>query len=266
MAENIALTAPEAHALLSLPRFDGAYAVKLGLMELLARGVLLASEELKPTLLGRRRFLCLRVAENVPDSLPVPAASLIAVVRAAEPSGGAITAIHAAASRAYKAKFAHFLVDQVGPSLVARGLAEASSKRLLGMIPLTRFERTAAGEATRARIEAAMHAARAIPQCLDSDLAQAVALAAAAGSAILMVDGLRPYYRKLAEAMRDRGADLGYTPILDGGSGTAEGVSGGPDFGSFDFGGCDFGSFDGFESCFDAFDSGFDSADSSSSC
>lgn len=259
MAENILLSAPEAHVLLSLPRFDGPYAVKVGLIELLARGVLVASEELKPTILGRKRFLCLRVAGNAPASLPPPAASLVAVVRAAEHAGASITDIHREASKSYKSRFVHFVLDHVGPSLVERGLAEARSKRLLGMLPVTRFERTAAGEAERARLEAAMREARAIPQCLDRDLAQAAALAAAAGSALLMVDALRPHYRRLAEAMRDRGADLGYTPgVVDAGSG-------GADFGSFDFGGCDFGSFDGFDSCFDAFDAGFDAADSSSS-
>jgi hypothetical protein len=90
-----------------------------------------------------------------------------------------------------------------------------------------------------------MHEAKAIPQYLDRDPAQAAALAVAAGGAILLVEELRPHYNQLARAFQDR--DGSSAMFFDPGT-----SDGGSDSAGFDFGSIDFGSFDSFDSGFDA--------------
>lgn len=248
------LSAAEALVLLKLPRFEAAKAVKIGLMGLLAQGVVRARQETKETFFGRRRpVVHLGLSPSAPVILPPPSASLVAVVKAAEAGGGTMRALVGQAQSAYGRTLVNFVQYHVGPSLVARGLAEARETRVLWVYRLTRFHPTAAGEAERRRLEAAMQAARTIPDYLDRDPAQAAALAAAAGSAVLLVEELRPHYRGLAEAMRRRDGDNGG----DAGAGFI-GMTDSSGGSRFDFGSCDFGSFDGFDTCFDAFDAGFD--------
>ncbi len=198
--------------------------------------------------MGRRRFLCLHVAPDAGEPLPAQAVSLVALVRATERgSGGTMSGIVRQLRRTYGAGFVRFVQQYVLPNLVECGLAEPRQKRLLGLIPITRYYRTAAGEAECRRLEDAMRNARAIPDYLDHDPAQAAALFAAAGSAVLLIEELRPHYRKMAQAMRGLVSDI---PV---------------DIGNFDFSSCDFGSFDSFASCFDVFDACFDAAVSSDS-
>ena len=255
MADSGGLTAPEAFALISLPRLDLRKAVKLGFLGLLAQGVLRSDEEMRRGLLRNKRIVHLRVAPNPPSDLPPIAASLVAVVRAAEPRDGQMSEIVKQARQAYGQGLIKFLLDHVGPALAARGLAELRRARILGFLRVNRFERTAAGEVEKIRIENAMHEAKAIPQYLDRDPAQAAALAVAAGGAILLVEELRPHYQQLARAFQDRGSDSS-TMFFDPNSGEAGTDSATFDFGCIDFSSIDFGSFD-----FDSFDAGFDAAD-----
>jgi hypothetical protein len=152
------------------------------------------------------------------------------------------------AMRAYRRTLVGFVFDGIGPALVARGLAETRHRRLLGLIPSDSLHLTPAGEAEKTRVQDAMHEARAIPQYLDRDPAQAAALAAAAGGAILLVEELRQHYPQLARAFEE--PDTGPTPFL---TFTDSGDGGAFHFGCIDFGSIDFG-------CFDSFDSGFDAA------
>ncbi|MBV9583330.1 MAG: hypothetical protein JO213_00410 [Alphaproteobacteria bacterium] len=272
MPEGHPLSAAEALVLLSLPRFDGRQAVKIGLMSLQAQGILRAVEVVKTNVFGTARFAAVRVAREikpeipgtVPASLPPGEASLVAVVRAAEPAEGLISAIIKEGRLAYgdaalmSTRFREFVLRFVLPSLVARGLAEERQTRRFGLIPASGFYRTPAGEAERTRLTAAMQDARAIPDYLDRDPAQAAALAAAAGSAILLVAEVRPHFRRLAEALREPAGDGAYYA------------------GAFDFSGCDFTAGDfaagdfagggGFDASFSAFDAGFDAATADTSC
>ena len=72
----------------------------------------------------------------------------------------------------------------------------------------------------------------------------------AAGSAILLIEELRPFSDQLSRAMR--GQDGGSYMFTDGESFS----DGGGGFANFDFGGIDFSCFDG--GAFDSFDAGFD--------
>lgn len=256
MTEAVELSAPEALVLLSLPRYDGRQALKLGFMGLVAQGVLRLDTEDRPGLLRTRRIPHLTVAPGLPANLPPIAASLVGVVRAAAP-GGLMKDVVKQSMREYGKQLAGFVQNHVRPMLVGRGLAEIRQSRLLGIIPLARYFRTPAGEAEKIRIEGAVRNAKTIPQLLKNDPAQAAVLVAAAGAAILLVEELRPHYDALSRALR--GSDGGGFYSADGG-GFGDGGSGfaGLDFGGLDFGGVDFSCFD--SGAFASFDAGFSDA------
>jgi len=255
MEKNAGLSAAEAYVLLSLPRYDTRKALKLAFMGLLARGVLRSEDETRSGLIRTRHVIHLRVAPNLPADPPPLTASLVKVVRAAEPRDGVMKEIVKQSMREYGNNLFGFTNGLVCPALAARGLAEDRKMRLLGLIPTHRFERTLAGDAEKGRLEVAMHEARSIPRYLDRDPAQIAAMVAAAGSAIFLVDELQPHYQGIAKALRDHGGgDTYFAPNTDGvgfASGSPE--SGSFDAGSFNFDGIDFGNFD-----FGGFDVGFD--------
>jgi hypothetical protein len=242
------LSAPEAYLLLALPSCDTTKALKLGFMGLLAQGLLRIETEDRPGFLRTRHILHLRVAPNQPEALPPIAASLVNVVRAAGPGGLLKDVLHRAA-REYGTRMLGFMQKHLGPALVARALAVPYRRRVLGIFSVASFARTPAGDAEKARLEGLMSQARAIPQYLDHDPAQAAALTTALGSAILLVDELRPHYEALARAMRDH-ADGDFVDVA--------GFATGNDGVIFDFGSIDFSCFD--SGAFDSFDTGFSDA------
>jgi hypothetical protein len=257
------LSATEAYVLLQLPAWDARKALKLGFMGLLAQGVLRIETEDRPGLIRTRHIQHLRVAADRPASLPPVAASLVSMVRSAEP-GGLIKDVVRQCQRTYQRTLAGFIRDYVGPALMARGLAEPSRRRVLGIFSFASFARTPAGEIERIRLEGLMQEARSIPDFLDRDPAQAVAMIAALGAAILLVEELRPHYQALSQAMRppDGGASDGGT-YADGNWNSGDGLNDGGfgaslDFGGFDFGSIDLGAFDA--GAFDSFDAGFSDA------
>jgi hypothetical protein len=95
-----------------------------------------------------------------------------------------------------------------------------------------------------------MRGAASIPDYLDRDPAQAAALIAALGGAIILVEALRPHYQAIAAAMRPYTGDTALSDF------SGFGDNGGVDFSAI--GGLDFGAFD--SGAFDSFDSGFSDA------
>ena len=260
MAEAVGLGAPEALVLLSLPQFDTQRAIKLGLLSLTMQGILRLDAEQRDGFLRHRQALRLRLAGEPPQALSPPLASLVEVTRAAG-ENPSMSEFVKAARREYGRTLTGFVLKIVGPHLAALGLAQERHMRILGLLPTTRFYPTSAGEEERRRLSEAMRAARSIPDFLDRDPAQAVALAAAAGSSVLLVDELKPHYGRLAEALR---ASQYRLPDL---SAAADGLLAGQaasspeaNSGGFDFGAFDFGAFDSFEAGCQAFDAGFDAA------
>lgn len=255
MLTNGGLSAPEAFVLMSLPRFDASQALKLGFMGLLAQGILRMETEDRAGLIRSRHIPHLHVSPSAPASLPPIAASLVTVVRAAEPDG-LIKDVVRQSAREYGKALLGFAQNLVIPALGARGLVEERRSRVLGLVPVTRYYRTPAGEAEKTRIDSLIADARSIPDYLERDPAQAAALVAALGGAILLVEGLRPHYQAIAASMRQQypgdSSGAGWTDSggFDGG--------GSFDFGNVDFGGLDFGAFDA--GAFDSFDAGFSDA------
>jgi hypothetical protein len=246
MKKSEPLSAAESLVLISLPRFDVRAALKYGFIGLLAQGILRIEAEDRPGLLRTRRIPHLLVVPNLRATLPPIAASLVAVVRAAAPDGRMRDVLRQA-MRTYGRTLVGFVQDVVGPALVARGLAEMRRSRLLGLFPLTRFYRTPAGDAEKARLQALLHDARSIPTYVDSEPARAAALVVGLGGALLLVEELRPHYAAIEKALRL--SDTAFTYIDPGSF-------------SFDHGGalCDFDhvDFSCFDSgTFDSFDAGF---------
>jgi hypothetical protein len=239
------LSAPEAYLLLSLPRCDARKALKLGFMGLVMQGVLRLEIEDRPGIIRTRHIPRLRAAPNQPERLPAVAASLVRVVLAAGP-GGLMKDVLRHAQGEYGNTLLGFMRDRLGPALIARGLARPYRRRILGIFSVASFARTPAGEVEKIRIERLMRDARSIPTYLDRDPAQAAALVAALGGAIVLVEELRPHYGALARALRDR--DTGAS--IDGSSWSA-GESGN----IWDLGSVDFSCFD--SGAFDSFDAGF---------
>jgi len=285
MPANNGLSAPEAFVLISLPRWNAPKALKLGLMGLIAQGALGIEQEERRGVFRSRSVPHLHVSHGLPQDLPPVAASLVRVVGFAEPDGLMPDVVRQAV-REYGRKFVDFVRKLVGPALVARGLAEPYQRWILGLFPVNSFRRTPAGDTEKARLQNLLREARAIPGYLDRDPAQAVALVAALGAAVLLAEELRPHYQAIGDAMRQRqvgdgggGGDGGGAG--DGGGSASDGgtfgpgdtphnghgqfdpgaldFSGGVDFGGgLDFGSIDFSAFDA--GAFDSFDAGFSDA------
>jgi hypothetical protein len=107
-------------------------------MGLLAQGVLRLETEDKAGLFRTRHIPHLKVTDGVPETLPPIAASLVKIVRAAEPNG-LMKDIVRKWLREYGNALFGFVRDYVGPALAARGLAERRRVRLLGIIPGYRY-------------------------------------------------------------------------------------------------------------------------------
>ena len=248
---DVELSAPETQVLLSLPRYDAVKALKTGFIGLIAQGALRLETEDRPGFIRTRHIPHLRIAAKMPENLSPIAASLVQVVRSAAPDG-LMKNIVAQSRRAFGPKLLGFVQGQVLPSLIGRGLVERRDKKLLGFIPTRAFARTAAGEVEKIRLENVIRDAATIPQYLGSDPAKVAALVLAAGSALVLVEELRPFYNQLSRALGPRDGSGG--ALSDGGSFG----DGGTGFASFDFGSVDFSSFD--SGAFDSFDSGFSDA------
>jgi hypothetical protein len=250
MAENDRLSAPEAFVLLSLPKYDLNQTLKIGFMGLLAQGLLRIEPEDRQGLIRTRHIPHLYATPAATGDPHSPiTASLIKVVRAAEPRG-LMRDVVKQSTREYGRALAGFALNLVLPSLVRRGLAVEHRTRWLGLLPWTRWFRTPAGDSEKIRLEGLMHSAASIPDYLDRDPAQAAALIAALGGAIILVETLRPHYQAIAVAMRPYTGDN----MLSDFSGLDD--NGGIDFGAI--GGLDFSAFD--SGAFDSFDSGFSDA------
>ena len=194
-------------------------------MELLNPGHVKASQQLKVTLVSlalqrlvairtesvRRMFgrvgkvVHLSVKDSPSGELARPAAAILSIVRATD--GGTIGDFVTRAQQAYGKDLKGFVGDIVVPGLIARGLLEIQAKKVLHLITVGRRVRTAAGEAERARLEAAFDQARSVPSFLTTDPKQAAAIAASLGGLILLVDELKPHFKQISNSMRTHGVD-----------------------------------------------------------
>lgn len=209
-------------------------ALKLTLMSLLAQGVLRFEEVVRKGLLGTKRRKVLVQAKR-PDRLDVPAAAALAAIGPLD-DGKPMDEVVKRLRKAFGKDLSGFRTRQLLPALVRRGLIEPRSERFLLLFKRTRYHLTSAGERERARIEGLMDEARRIPSYLASDPAQALAIVAGLGAAVLLIPELRAHLDQLGAAM-------------------GTGLDTDADFGDFDF-----SDLDSLDESLSEMDSSFDSA------
>jgi hypothetical protein len=257
MPDHNALSAVEAFVLQEPQRARGPAAVKLAMLTLLAQGSLVVVSSSAAGFLGyRRTTVMLRVMPGQSPDFPGVATLLTLVGQ-----GCTMRQFVDRARRQYGAALRGYVEREVRPALRRRNLIEPSVKRLFGVFPRQIWRLTADGECEVAGIKRAVAAAMTIPDWLDRDPAQAAALAATLGTAILLVDELKPHYQRLAQAMRRHQGDGdatidNSTVFAPAGSAVPRELP--PDF--FCPGDFDFAALDALDGGFDAFDAGFSDA------
>jgi hypothetical protein len=283
------LSAPESLVLRDGPRADRTMALKLGLVELVARGSVRLVEVTAPGWLGRKR------AEKVlvPGHRPMPERGALAPIAMAVLNtrqkhfddgtfGRPIRAVARAMVTGKKTARSRYVRDAVLPALAGRRLYRREATRLLGLFPRTRWARTAEGERRQVELETLLDRVR--QQLATGGFArrEAAVLLAVAGPAALLLTDAYPELGAVSEEFRrpEPAADGGSTadsttathddsavpsdhqPLFDAPlSLSASGWSGDPgafDIGSISFDGLDFSGFDGIDAAFDAITSGFD--------
>lgn len=263
------LTAAEALVLRDPNKAQGREALKLTLMELLARRAVHLRQEERKGFLGRvQRTGYVQLAPDARERAPRRAhvqAVLDAVAAAGSAGGATMAQLVAQARKVFGADLSGYQARYVRPALVELGLLEERKEKSLLVFSVTRYRHTPAGEAALRRVEDQVAQARSLPAYLDSDPARAAALALGLGSTILLLDEMKPHYARLSQAIRERAGagDSGYVPVS-----TFDDSSERPldldsfDGGGFSEGGFDFdlGAFDALDSSLDAFDSSFDSS------
>jgi hypothetical protein len=103
--------------------------------------------------------------------------------------------------------YGKYLHDEVAPGLVERQLLERTDSRLLGLIPRTRYKRTALGEALAAPMERLMGDLERFPALVRSDPDAALKLARSAGVLLLMSPKARRQIPAVRRLLDERGED-----------------------------------------------------------
>jgi hypothetical protein len=251
------LTVAEALVLREPNKQQGRAALKLTLIDMLARGALVLRRKERKILLGG--FLKAEYLQVAPDAVrrvpnrPHVRAVLNVLTNVRAEKGATIGQIVAKARQRFGADFAGFQTKHVLPALVGRGLLEGYKARVLLLFSTTLYRHTPEGTAVLRHIEEQIAQARAIPDFLDRDPAHAAALAL--GSMLLLVEELKPHYSRVSAALHARATDSGGVEEELWGLVTSPG-----DFDSpFNF---NLDAFDALDGGMDAFASGFDAADS----
>jgi hypothetical protein len=187
--------------------------LKLTLMALIAQGVLRFEEVTRKRLFGSTQQKLL-VQGRVPGSLPGPAA---AVLTAVSPLGGGQTMdeVVKRLRKAFGQSLSGFRTGHLLPLLIGKGLIEPRSERYLVFFNRTRHYPTPEGERERARLRDLLDEARHIPAYLASNPAQALALVAALGSAVLLVEELRPHLAEFGRALAPAGGEFDFDFDVD---------------------------------------------------
>jgi hypothetical protein len=263
MTDAQALSPGEVVVLLDLNAARAREALKVTVLSLLVKGVFRIQEKLQTGLLKRvKRSTVLALSPSAPTALPGPEGAVFQALAPVGPDGEAMPAAVALLQKQFGKDLSRFVSDHVRPALIARGLLEAYRDKFLWIFPVTRYRPTPTGEVEQRRLQGLMQQAREIPSYLDRDPAQAVAIMAALGSSVLLVEELRPHLSQLGTLMS---APLD-APLFGTDDASWSDIS--DNLSAVDFSDLDFSSFDALDQAladFDAsFDTGSDSSDSSS--
>ena len=226
------LTAPESLVLYQGAGAKGGAVFKLALLDLVARGVLRLTETEEAGGLGRRRPGAVLTPGATPAT-PVPSV-LAGVVRLFEgcprrtlpdgTSGVPVADLTQAARRQYKSLDGYVRQD-VLPRLIERGLFVSETRRRWGIIPVTQYILTPAGEAARADLKARLALGEhQLVHWIDQEPERAVNFVGFAGAAVLLMPAVLPELRRLRQLSAWSGPSLIYLGSL--GSEEAAGLSG----------------------------------------
>lgn len=278
------LTAPESYVLLHGRKASGLEALKLALVELVARRALLLEPVEVMELRGRMRRNALRegpMLRSISEPSLLPPADLFGPLRkgrlrtvrgsAGQVEGVLLKDFAPAAARAFSDglrlnPFGRYLDRHVIPSLVRRGLVGIENRRL-GVFSRGGKFRTPAGIWARSDLQAWMRVGEErLSRWLSDDPSRALAYVTTAGAAVLLVTNRYPELSVLGRRLRERGG-LEYAGVLTdadegpGGDSTAAGldaVQQSGDLGALDLStlGLDFSALDGIDGAFRALDAG----------
>jgi len=201
MAEIFIPLSPAESLLLFNNGYSSRQALKVTFLELIAREIVRIETRQEQRVFRKEAVQYLRVlVPHVPDA-PAHVASLLDMLKAAQPGGGvALDAVTKLLRNRYGNKVNLFKDDLLLPALVARGLM---AEQRFGLFWLgKRLQLTRAGEAEHKRIAAAVGKARQIVELLKTAPARAAVVALEVGQAILLLDRLSFELRDLGEAIR----------------------------------------------------------------
>ncbi|MDQ3327276.1 MAG: hypothetical protein M3506_01955, partial [Chloroflexota bacterium] len=199
------LFSAESYVLLEGPSADARRALKLAMLELVARRRLVLVNVEEPRRFGRTKRTAVLRSVGGAGRL---AGSLANVMRHYERatqhtySDATVGVPMADLARAIAKDggVSGWVKRVVLPELQLHALYEQQQRRTLGFFTRTRWERTPAGEQVRAElIRRTEYAVRDFRGWVDTDPARALAFVGVAGSSLLLMDSLHPDLRRLRE-------------------------------------------------------------------
>jgi hypothetical protein len=182
------------------PQSGGRDLLKLGLKELLLRGVFRLRRTQEPGWFGRRREVLRVEPGQAPPCGDAATAALARELRRAVTADARLDRVTAALRQAYGAGYERFRRDEVLAGMQAQGLVEWQTRRLLGLFPWRTLALTARGRVRSTALRRQLERARRLGA--DSGPEQLVPLLAALGPAVVLVPVLWPALRQLDTAMR----------------------------------------------------------------
>ena len=252
------LSPAEAFVLLDPRQSSAREAFKITLLAMIAQGALKMSETERPGLFRNTKTVFIRTIDLPPDA-PGHVESVFDVIQQASKlgRGAEMPDIGRVARQALGSGLTNFKKNLLFPALCSRGLLKAENDRVLWLFNRVVHEHTPAGLIERNRVEATLARARRLPALLDSNPAEAAAIALAAGGLLLLLPELKSYYGRLA-TLRAAG-DAGSSSDGGGGEGGWNATDAFP-LSGFDFGSFDSHAFSALDLDFGSFDSSFDSS------
>lgn len=186
-------TAPESRVLLDGPKGSGAETFRLAVLELIARRRLaVAGESDLPDGKTPTGFLIPGAETRPTGHRPLDAIQELFGKARARTSGVSVKRLARATRKRY-GSFDGYAKTEVLPALERRGLYERRGRRLLWILPVTRWELTRSGEAARTQLEQNRKLGEEhFREWVNRDLERAYRFLGLAGSSLLLMEALHP--------------------------------------------------------------------------
>ena len=213
-------SAPESRVLLDGPKGSGTEAFRLAVLELIARRRLAVTGESYLPDEGAPSGFLLPGAETRPTGhRPLDAVYGLFEGAQAGASGVSVKLLAKKARKRY-GSLDGYVKTEVLPALEQRGLYEKRERRLLWILPTTRWEPTRSGEAARAQLEQNRKLGEEhFSEWVNRDPEQAYRFLGLAGSSLLLMEALHPELRDMQDLEEDYDAGVAYSPVVPGPAG-----------------------------------------------